>query len=125
MMFSESRGISHTALQTPRPFGVIQVAATATIVVTARDDADYRIETLFLANISGSTAAVDVHIVPDGGSASAANKAFALTIAAGAHIALFSSEASLLLPPGSSLVALADADVRATGWGYVYRGVYA
>jgi len=116
-----------SVLRVPIPIDVVQVQSTATTVFTADDDADFLITTLIAANVSGGASSITLHIVPSSGSAATANKIIdAEAIPANEYISYASSEQQIILPPGSSLVALTatNDDVNIWGMGYRYQGAY-
>lgn len=116
-----------SALRVPRPIDVVQVQSTATTIFTARSDADFQIENLVAANVTGAASALTVYLVPSGGSASAANTiVYQLNIAARTGETIFNRENMGMLQPGMSIQALCSTndDINMFGYGFDYQGVY-
>ena len=114
-------------LRAPRPIDVVQVQTAATDVITARPDADYQIETLFAINTTATADWVTLHLVPDGGTAGAANMiAYQLAVPSKGRVAVFTRETPCALEPGYTLQALCSANdaVNVFGHGYDYEGQY-
>lgn len=115
------------ALSVPRPIDIVQIQTTATTVFTARDDADFRVESLIASNVTGGVAYVTVYLVPDGGTAGATNLAFyQLPVAAKSYIEIFNKDRVGLLQPGMSIQALdgVNDDINIFGHGFDYQGIY-
>lgn len=118
---------SRPALRVPKPINVVQVQAAATVIYTARDDADFQVENLVASNVSGAASYVTVHIVPSGGSASAANMiVHQLVVPANRGETIFNRENLGLLDPGATIQALCQAndDINMYGYGFDYQGIY-
>ena len=107
------------ALSTRRPFGVTALTTSAATILAARDDADFRIEAMVISNVTGSAQTVTVHIVPDGDTAAAANAiAFQRSVAANDVLRLFDATNTGLVPPSSTVQALAGANAALNIWGH-------
>lgn len=116
-----------SALRVPQPVSVVQVQTTVTTIKTARDDADFQIESLVATNVTGTADYVTVYLVPSGGSAAASNMiVYQRAVPAKSGVALFDRENMGLLPPGSFLQALCGVNdaVNVWGYGYDYQGLY-
>lgn len=114
-------------LKAPTPIAVTQVQTTATTVFTARDDADFQIESLIASNVTGSADWITVHMVSDGGSASTANTiVYQRSVPANLGIVIFDRENQGLLQPGYSLIALCNTNnaINVYGYGFDYQGAY-
>ena len=118
---------TRTTLRVPRPIDVFQVQTTAGTVFTARDDADFQIESLLATNVTGTDTYVTVYLVPNGDAAGAANTIiYQRTVPAKTGVTVFDREHLGLLQPGMTLQALCGVNdaVNMWGHGYDYQGVY-
>ena len=114
-------------LSIPRPIEIVQVQTTATTIVTAGSDQDLHVHHLVAANVTGTADYVTLHIVPSGGSASAANTiVYQKNIGARDFLAVFTGEQIGFLPPSASLVATTGTNdaINVWGFGYDYQGQY-
>lgn len=115
------------ALLVPKPIDIVRVQTTATTVFTARDDADFRVESLIASNVTAGAVYVTVYLVPDGGTAGATNLAFyQLAVAAKSYVEIFNATRVGLLQPGMSIQALCGTnnDINMFGQGFDYQGIY-
>lgn len=88
-----------------RPVRVTQIANTATDILTAADDTDVVLQSLFASNVTGSPATLTLNLVPPSGSESTANTILAsLSVAANTTVALAIGD-GLLIEPGYTLSA--------------------
>lgn len=118
---------TRAALNIPRPIDVVQLQTTVSTAFTARDDADFQVESLIASNMTGSAATVTIYMVPDGGAAGAANTiVFQKQVPANDWITVFHRENQGLLQPGMTLEALCSVNdaVNLFGYGFDYQGVY-
>lgn len=118
---------SRSALKSPRPIDVFQLQTTAGTVFTARDDADFQIESLVASNVTGTADTVTIYLVPDGGSAGADNTiAFQVAVPENSMTQIVDRNTQVLLQPGYTLQALCGVNDRVNlwGYGYDYQGVY-
>lgn len=125
--FQEER-TQRSVLRVPRPIDIVQVQTTATTVFTARDDADFQIEHLVAANMTGTADYVTVHIVPDGGSAGATNMIlYQVAVAAKSYVTIFDRDRMGFLQPGDFIQVLCGVNdaINVWGYGYDYQGQYA
>lgn len=115
------------ALRVPKPIDVFQLQSTVSTVFTAQEEFDFQIESLVASNVSGAADYVTMHLVPDGGSASAANMiVHQKAIPANAGTTIFNRENMGLLQPGMMLQALCSTNdaVNIYGFGYDYQGIF-
>jgi hypothetical protein len=118
---------SQQLLRTPKPIDVVQVQTTATTIYTADSSADFHIQLLVAANVSGVDTTITVYLVPSGGSASAANMiVHQRKMPPYSTSRIFAPDSIGMLQPGMILKALCavNNDVNMHGWGYDYFGVY-
>lgn len=114
-------------LRIPVPINIVQVQSTATTVFTARTDADFQVEALYAADMSGSGSAIDVYLVASGDTPVASNQILSgYVLAANAREIIFDREFMMLVQPGYSIVATCTTndDVNMYGYGYDYQGLY-
>ena len=113
-------------LRVPRPIDLVALQTTAGTILTARADADFQIEHIFVANVSGSAATYTLHLVPASGSVSTANKVIdAEAISANSSSVVFALK-GMMLQPGMTLRGLGSANdaINIGGWGYDFQGQY-
>lgn len=114
-------------LSTRRPIPLVALTTSFQTILTARADADFLVQALWVAERNGGTHDYTLCLVPPAGSASAANAvAFEVTVATRTTASVVGG-AGLLVPPGYTLQALADTADRINifGWGYDLIGSYA
>lgn len=115
------------ALESIVPIEVERLQTTSGVILTARTDADFRVDTLFAANMTATTDYVTLHLVPSSGSASAANMiASQVAIPERSIIPLFDREAPLFVPPGYNLEGLCGVNdaIHVYGHGVDYQGQF-
>lgn len=115
-------------LATPRPIPIARLQTTVSTVATARDDADFRIDSLVAAAATGSGDTVTLYLVESGGTAGAEHLLlYQNAVGANNRQVLFTKEYPLLVPPGYTLQALCGTNnaVHVYGMGFDYRGDYA
>lgn len=116
-----------TVLRVPKPIDVVQVQSTATTIFTARDDADFQIESLVATNVSMLAEAITLYLIPSGGSASAGNTiVYQRAIPANSAVTLFDRNTQCLVQPSASIEALCNVNdgVNIWGYGFDYQGIY-
>ena len=99
--------------RTAVPFEVASVSATAATALTVPDGEVYQIDKTLIHNPNAGAHAVEVWIVPDGGTRGATNRVWTQTIAAGATADLELLE-GLMLGEGEALDVQASAAVSDT-----------
>lgn len=107
-------------LQSRQEIPLIRAQTTFTTIVTARADAYFLTDGVWMANVTGASHTLSVCLVSPAGSATAANAVTWQTVIA-ANVADFVVGASgLLVPPGYTVQAAADANdvVNVYGWGW-------
>lgn len=107
-------------LQSRQEIPLIRAQTAFTTLVTARDDAYFLSDGLWAANVTGASHTVSVCLVAPAGSATVANAVTWQTVIA-ANVADFIVGGSgLLIPPGYTLQANADANdvINVYGWGW-------
>ena len=107
-------------LQSRQEIPLIRAQTAFTTLVTARADAYFLSDGLWAANVTGASHTVSVCLVAPAGSATVANAVTWQTVIA-ANVADFIVGGSgLLIPPGYTLQANADANdvVNIFGWGW-------
>jgi hypothetical protein len=116
------------ALRVPRPVSVTQLGDTVSTLLEARADADFQIESLFLANITATLETVTIYFVP-ADTATDTTQAIVrnFEVPANSRVTLFSRDEPAMLDPGMSLRAQCSSAsaVNIYGLGYDYQGVYA
>ena len=116
---------SRPLLRLPKPIDVVQIQSTATTVFTAQASADFHVQSLVAANVSGSDTTITVYLVPSGGSAGASNMiVHARKLPANSSSWIFDGNNPGLMQPGAFIQALCatNDDVNMYGWGYDYYG---
>lgn len=111
-------------LRTPRPFPLVRLQTTASVLVTAREDADFLLTALWVANVDGSNRTWTLYLVPDGGSPGVTNLiAGAVPIVANTSTMIDLNQ-GFLVQPEYSLQALCSSNdtVNMVGWGYDVQG---
>lgn len=114
-------------LRYPLPISPVQLQTTDTTIHSALSEADFQLESLIAVNVTGSNAHVTVHIVPAGGAAGIGNAVvYQKVVPQNDFVALFTSNQSMLVPPGSSIVASCQTNnaINLHGFGYDYLGVF-
>lgn len=96
-------------LQTRRPIPLVSLTTSYQTILTARDDADFLVEALWVAEWSGTARTYSVSLVPPAGSPGTAN-----TIAFQCALPAYQTDIviggyGLLVQPGYTLQALASA----------------
>lgn len=106
-------------LQTRRPIPVLTLTTTAQVICTARDDADFLIRKLCVAELNGGTHNYTLYLVPPSGSPAIGNAISVATSVAQGEVDDSLAGGNLLIPPGYSLQGLADTAARLNvyGWG--------
>ena len=118
---------SKDQLRVPRPIDVFQVQAVAGTVFTARNNADFQIESLVATNVTAVADYITVHLVPAAGSASVANTiVYQRLVPAKTGVTIFDHNNMGILQPGYTLQALCQLNnsVNLWGFGYDYQGAY-
>lgn len=105
-------------LRTRRPVPLVQLTAAFQTILTARTDADFMLEALWVAETSGTAKTYDVCLVAPAGSASAAN-ALAWTTALPANSSdMVIGAFGLLVPPGYTVQARASVTLTVNIFGH-------
>lgn len=91
-------------LRSRRPIPVRQAGTTQTIVVSSRQDADFLIEALWGANVTGGDVSYSMNIIQTGGTASTANATAVGTVMPANMTDVVLGAAGMLLSPGQTLV---------------------
>lgn len=115
------------ALESVIPIEIERLQATLSTILTARNDADFRVDTLFAANMTGTDDYVTLHLVSGSGSASAANMiASQVAIPGRSIIPLFGKEAPLFVSPGYTIQGLCGVNdaIHIYGHGVDYQGQF-
>lgn len=115
------------SLKMPRPITILQCQTTASTAATARDDADFHIQTLVLSNVTGTDETATLYIVPSGGSPGAANMIVSqIPVSARSLVYICDGEKTLIVPPSATLRALCSTNdaINLYGWGLDYQGTY-
>lgn len=123
----QSEEYTRDTLRIPRPIDIFQLQTTVGTVFTARSDADFQIENLIAANVTGTNDTVTVYLVPDGGTAGASNTIlYQRVVLANDILVIFDFQHIGLLQPGMTLQALCGTNdaINIYGYGYDYQGVY-
>lgn len=113
-----------SSLRAAQPIEPVQLQTTVSTLYTAKDDADFWIQHLWAANVTGGALTLTLYFVPDGGTAGAANTAMAtVSIAANTSVVL-DVAVNHRLPVGASLQALCSSNdgINIGGWGYDQTG---
>lgn len=117
-----------TLLRVPRPIDVYQLQSTVGTVFTAdRADADFQIESLIATNTTATADFITVYLVPDGGSAGAANMiVYQREVPAKTGVTIFDKDHIGILQPSMTLEALCSVNdaINLWGYGYDYQGQY-
>lgn len=111
-------------LRTRRHIPVMQLPVTFGPILVARADADFFIEGMWVANVSGDEQTYRVCLVPPGDVPSAVNAVAWDVPVVGGSTDILMGGAGLLVPPTYSLQvwASAAASVNIFGWGWDIRG---
>ena len=107
-------------LQTRQEIPLVRAQTTFTTLLTARADAYFLVENLWMANVTAGAITVQVCLVAPAGSATSAN-AVAWTVAIAANTsALIVGASGLLVPPGYTLQGQCSTNnaVNLFGWGW-------
>lgn len=122
--YFESTQRRQPSLLTAQPIAPVQVQSTATTIYTAKDDADFWIKHLWVANVSAGATTFTLYFVPSGGSPGTSNtviyqKSLAVNVSEVVDVAV-----GHRLPEGASIQALCatNNDVNIGGWGYDQAG---
>lgn len=114
-------------LRIPQPIDIVQLQTTVTTIYTAGDSAEFHIESLIAANVTGSDDIVTVYMVPDGDTAGTANTVvFEWAVSANSNVTIFNESSRALLQSGATLQALCGTNnaINIFGYGYDYQGVF-
>ena len=114
-------------LRIPQPIDIAQLQTTASTIYTAGDNAEFHIESLIAANVTGSDDTVTVYMVPDGGTAGASNTVvFEWAVSANSNVTIFNETSRALLQSGGTLQAKCGTNdaINIFGYGYDYQGVF-
>ncbi|MGB0855088.1 MAG: hypothetical protein ACPGSI_17455 [Pikeienuella sp.] len=117
---------TRTQLQAAKIIAPTSLLSTEQTLYTA-GEGDFWVVHFWAANVSGGSESLTLHIVPSGGSTSAANAVlWGASIAVGS-VLVVGSMVNHRLAPGESLVAKCAVDNAVTvgGWGYDQFGEYA
>lgn len=107
-------------LRSRQEIPLVRAQTAAAAILTARADAYFEIEGIWAANVTGSGHTVALYLVPPAGSPTIANAlAYDVAVAANTTISV-TGGAGMLVPPGYTLQADADANdvVNVFGWGW-------
>ncbi|MEL6361724.1 MAG: hypothetical protein AAFR21_11620 [Pseudomonadota bacterium] len=117
---------SRSQLRLPKPFLVTPLQTTALTIYTALESTDFRIEHLWVSNVTGSAATFDLYQVPDGGTAATANALVYQESVAANTSKVVEVAKGHLLQPETILQALCSSNnaINLGGWGYDILGEY-
>lgn len=107
-------------LKSRQEIPLVRMAATFSTILTARADAYFEIEGLWVANVTNAAHSYSICLVPSGGTATIAN-ALAWEIALPANTVDYAvGAAGMLVPPGYTVQVDADAAdvINVYGWGW-------
>ena len=117
----------NSSLKTVATIPAQSVPTTATVIYTARADADFWIQNLFAANRGVMAADLTINLVPAGGSVAGSNEVVSnFTIAATGEVGKVRALYDLVIAPGTQIVVTASSlnAINVFGWGYEIRGGY-
>lgn len=113
-------------LQRAFHIAVTPILTTATTLITAEDDEDFRVDALWAHEVGGGTPTLSLHVVPASGMVGVGNaRLYQVAFAARQDLIVCGGEKpQLRLQPGASLVAVASAAgvINMGGWGYSIAG---
>lgn len=106
--------------------GVTALQTTNTTIYTAPADADFVIEGINVANVTGLADDVTIYFVPDGGSAGTSNMVLRSSQVLGSTTLRLTPFDGERLSPGTSIVARCTTanSINLSLWGYEYSGTY-
>lgn len=100
------------------------LGTSATVIYTAKADADFWVKHLFAANATGGAVTYTLYFVPSGDTAATANTVIFQRSLAANTSEVIGIAVNHRLPEGASIQALASAgaSINIGGWGYDQRG---
>lgn len=105
-------------LRTRRPVPLVQLTASFQTILTARTDADFLMQALWVAETSGTAKTYDVCLVAPSGSASAANAVAWQTPLTANQSDMVIGAFGLLVPPGYTVQARASVTTTVNIFGH-------
>lgn len=118
-----TQALDRPPLEVPKPIAITQLQTTP-LTLYAADDRDFIIRVLWAANVTAGASTLSLYIVPNGGTASIANQAYADTVISANTTIMLEPLVGHLVEPGASIQARCSVNnaINIGGWGMDYEG---